>query len=63
MNWLEAISAMLDGKAVRLPGWKTCLRLTDEGICLCRGSQRRPLSRETLGVMGASGRMSWEIVQ
>ena len=61
MNWAEAVSALLDGRSIRLPGWTTALRLTDSGICVCGGRDERPLNRHSLDGFGAFGRLNWEI--
>lgn len=66
MNWQEAIFALLDGHAIARPRWKTHIRLTDRGLCLCRGRDGRggrPLNRHSLDGIGAAGRADWQIVE
>lgn len=66
MTWLEAIFALLDGHAITRPGWKTHIRLTDRGLCLCRGRNDRsgrPLNRHTLDGIGAAGCADWQIFE
>ena len=66
MSWMDAICALLDGHAIRRPGWATHIRLTDRGLCLCRGRDARggrPLTRHTLESMSAAGRFDWEIAE